>query len=95
MKLIKLIPLIMTTVVLGGCANMPPAKVIVREGLDEVQLACVIANDWTDDSSVLARVCNAAEEYIPWIKKFLVAKAKAAQLKKDGKASAPAPSSSK
>jgi len=95
MKLLKLIPLIIITIVLVGCASMPPAKVIVREALDEAQLACVIANDWTDDSSVLAKVCGVAEEYIPWVKKFLTAKAKAAQLKKEGKASAPAPSASK
>lgn len=45
----------------------------VKTALDIGQIACVLVNDYIDDSSQLGKLCGIAEEYLPEVSRLVAA----------------------
>lgn len=83
MKNIYSIILVALIAILGLGANCqkPTPREIANHTLDVTQVACILIQEWTSDESVVAKICNIVEEYLPEVRKIIAASKQAKAMK--------------
>lgn len=72
---------LVATLGLGANCQKPSPREIATHALDVTQVACILIQEWTEDESAVAKACNIVEEYLPEVRKIILAAKQARAMK--------------